>query len=146
MAAAISESGNWLPRAVLNRSGTGNDELGGGSNKEFTSVTLSLLDLVCCFCLRLSNGGRDHVDPRCLFVGLQSKAFNKRRVEQPRWPSFAEVLQRAAMLAGFCLAFRFASWLAPASMPWRSTFRSLFGPGVDVTRDGGEPFEASLDL
>jgi hypothetical protein len=40
------------------------------------------LDLVGCFCLRLSNSWGGHVDPGRLFVGFQVKSLEQRCFEE----------------------------------------------------------------
>ena len=78
----IPESGDGLPIALNRRGGAGWDGPSCGSNEELTSISSGPLDVVGCFCLCLSEGRLDHVDPGPLFVGLLSKSFKQRQIEE----------------------------------------------------------------
>jgi hypothetical protein len=67
----ISASRNGLPFIDLDRKGAWDDALSYWSNEKFSNVALGPLDMVGYFCIGLSNGRRDHVDPGCLLVRLE---------------------------------------------------------------------------
>ncbi len=56
--------------------------LGGWSNEELANVSLGLLDFVSCFGFGLTDSRRGHVDPGCLFMGLEVETEEQGKIEE----------------------------------------------------------------
>ena len=93
--------------------------LGAWSDEERTSVALGLLGLVCCFCLRLSDNGRGHVEPSLLLMRPQVRSSEQRQFEE----SFVEAVKLGSSLAesnngGLKLGFAFCFLISRADAAW----------------------------